>query len=349
MQLTFHQILPEGYIQEVKKSTGVPCGSLKINEQFEKLLSSTMGSELWAEFISKHATSYIHLMNSFEARKREATADHKKSYNIALPFGFIQFFTLQSIEDKFKSTHCSKGLRYSSKLGIIRIDSSLMLQLFAAVVEPMRRHIKREINSLLVSRSVKYAFLVGGFAQSTVLRDRLKLALEPETQLIIAPSPHLAVLHGAALFGLNPEVIRMRRASRTYGIAVFDRFDPRKHPFDAKVVLQNGEKWVCNVFDRFVTVNQPVGLFETITRRYSPVLNSQSFCILKIYSTEQETVTFVTEPGVKQCCELCINFQSDGEGIVNPAIEKLFKREIEVEMLFGQSEIKVSFCKINFK
>ncbi|KAH9405043.1 Heat shock 70 kDa protein 12A [Tyrophagus putrescentiae] len=176
--------------------------------------------------------------------------EQSKKLNIELSICLIQAGTnyviidagggsVDSIEDKFKSTHCPKGLRYSSKLGIIRIDSSLMLQLFAAVVEPMRRHIKREINSLLVSRSVKYAFLVGGFAQSTVLRDRLKLALEPETQLIIAPSPHLAVLHGAALFGLNPEVIRMRRASRTYGIAVFDRFDPRKHPFDAKITVRD--------------------------------------------------------------------------------------------------------------
>lgn len=93
MQVTFHQILPGGYIQEVYKSTGWPCGSNRINEMFEKLLASLMGSEMWEEFKSSNATSYLHLMNSFEVRKREVTDEHKKTYNIALPFGFIKFFT----------------------------------------------------------------------------------------------------------------------------------------------------------------------------------------------------------------------------------------------------------------
>lgn len=223
-----------------------------------------------------------------------------------------------------------------------------MHQLFASVVEPMRRHIKGEMNVLLASRSIKYAFLVGGFAQSAFLQRKLKSALEPETHLIIPPSPHLAVLHGAALFGLNPEIIRVRRALKTYGIAVFDRFDPEKHPTDAKVIVQNGEKWACDIFDRFVTINQPVGLFETITRRYCPVVKNQNFCLLNIYSTEQKSVTFVTESHVCKCGEIYLNLQNCNEK-VNSAIEKLYNRVIETEMFFGESEIKVNFDENLFK
>lgn len=58
--------------------------------------------------------------------------------------------------------------------------------------------------------------------------------------------------------------------------------------------------------------------------------------------TERKSVTFVTEPHVRKCGEIYLNLQNCDEK-VNSAIEKLFKREIETEMFFGENEVKVNF------
>lgn len=312
---------------------------------FEEKLKILLGDREWDKFRKVSPSAYIDLMDKFELRKREATVDRKKAYNLALSFAFIQFFSSTNIERQFKRNDCPKGLRYNSKLGIIRIEADLMVQMFDSVVEPIRRHVKRELNVILEKRQVPYAFLVGGFAQSAILCRRMKESLEPETILIVPSTPHLAVMHGAALFGLDPTLVRLRRAMHSYGVGVLARFDPTVHPSSAKTFTQNGEKWCCDVFDRYVTINQPVGLFQRATRRYKPVIENQSFCLLHIYTTDKESITLVSESGVRKCGTVYLElepYHSPGKRLqVNPAIKDCRMREVETEMFFGTSQIQV--------
>src|SRR5699024_11102300 len=84
-------------IHEVHKSSGLLCGSNKINEQFERMLVTVLGSDLWREFRKECSSSYIDLMQKFELRKRETTIERTKAYNIPLSFAFIQFFTSKKV------------------------------------------------------------------------------------------------------------------------------------------------------------------------------------------------------------------------------------------------------------
>lgn len=215
--------------------------------------------------------------------------------------------------------------------------------IFSLVAHKKRRNVSEDESANIKNTIVEnHSSNTGNILQSVLLRDKMKLALEPKTLVVIPPSPNLTVLHGAALLGLEPDIIKSRRSMLTYGVGVLARFDATSHLSGAKIVIKNDQKWCCDVFDPFVIINQPVGLFEKITRRYRPVTQNQHFCLLHIYCTDQEQATFVTEPHVHICGTINLELEPIKlDGKVNPAIQELIKREISVEMFFGETEIKV--------
>lgn len=282
-------------------------------------------------------------MQTFEIRKREATIERKTSYNIPLSISFITYFTSgnESIEDIF---HKSKvpGFSYSSSLGIIRIEPSLMVQLFNKIIDPIVESIRTILSKI---DDISILFLVGGFAESNILKQQIKLSFEPEIKVVIPYSPHLSVLYGACLYGLDPGVIKSRRTMLAYGIAVLVKFEPNIHPADKRIASKE-EQWCCDVFNRFVSVNQSVGLFESVKQRFTPVMMDQNICKLNIYSTDNPNALFTTDPGVRKCATLYLNLEPIPQpSNINPAIKELIKREVEIEMFFGETEIKVKFSK----
>ena len=112
--------------------------------------------------------------------------------------------------------------------------------------------------------SLKHLFLVGGFAESPILQEairkefgrimnvvipqvvyrnlkfiqnhRIKILFTvdsfPLTISIHSKGASVAVLRGAVLYGLDPSVVHVRRAVKTYGIGVIEPFIHGLHPND---------------------------------------------------------------------------------------------------------------------
>lgn len=157
---------------------------------------------------------------------------------------------------------------------------------------------------------------------------------------------------GAVLFGLDPKVVSVRCARLTYGVGILNRFDPAKHPVQ-KRVHRNGVDWCTDVFDCFVSINQPVSLGTSVTRRYTPARSGQLLIVLNIYSSVHPVPSFITDPGVRKCGTLYLDLRQDegqgsegasrgGEGGVAVAGEDQPPREILVRMAFGDTEISVT-------
>ena len=82
-----------------------------------------------------------------------------------------------------------------------------------------------------------YLFLVGGFANSVLLQERIKKAFAAKViKIIIPPDPGSAVLTGAVAYGLDPSRIRTRRARLTYGCRIMA-------PFEEGVDPEPKERW----------------------------------------------------------------------------------------------------------
>lgn len=57
-------------------------------------------------------------------------------------------------------------------------------------------------------RSVRFLFLVGGFAESPMLQRAVQNAVGRVCRIIIPQDVGLTILKGAVLFGLDPTVVR---------------------------------------------------------------------------------------------------------------------------------------------
>ena len=150
-------------------------------------------------------------------------------------------------------------------------------------------------------------------------------------RVIIPQDTSLAILRGAVLFGLNPTVVRVRKSALTYGVGVLNEFDHTIHP-RSKLVEKGGQQWCTDVFDTFVIVDQPVALGDVVTRSYTPAKADQVSTVISIFSCEGRAAQFTTDAAVRRCGELHLDMPDTTGGQ---------QRELQMSMMFGDTEIKV--------
>jgi hypothetical protein len=66
-----------------------------VDRAFEQLLETIFGVAEFREWKQKHPSSYVHLLASFEAKKRYARPSKQDSANVSLPLAFITWFERQ--------------------------------------------------------------------------------------------------------------------------------------------------------------------------------------------------------------------------------------------------------------
>nr|XP_046214709.1 heat shock 70 kDa protein 12A-like isoform X2 [Oncorhynchus gorbuscha] len=332
VDLTVHQIqLPEGHLKELYKASGGPYGSIGIDYEFEKLLCKIFGPDFIDQFKIKRPAAWVDLMIAFESRKRAAAPDRTNPLNINLPFSFIDYYK------KFRGHSVEHALRKSnvdfvkwSSQGMLRMNPDAMNALFKPTIDHIIQHLTDLFDKPEVC-DIKFLFLVGGFAESPLLQQAVQNMLHGRSRIIIPHDVGLTILKGAVLFGLDPNVIKVRRSPLTYGVGVLNRYVEGKHPPD-KMLVKDGTRWCTDVFDTFIVCDQSVALGETVKRSYTPAKPSQQVIIIHIYCSEKEGVGFISEPGVRKCGTLRL----DVTGTETSAA----RREIQTHMQFGDTEIR---------
>ncbi|XP_017726739.1 PREDICTED: heat shock 70 kDa protein 12A isoform X3 [Rhinopithecus bieti] len=340
VDLTVHQIrLPEGHLKELYKATGGPYGSLGVDYEFEKLLYKIFGEDFIEQFKIKRPAAWVDLMIAFESRKRAAAPDRTNPLNITLPFSFIDYYK------KFRGHSVEHALRKSnvdfvkwSSQGMLRMSPDAMNALFKPTIDSIIEHLRDLFQKPEVS-TVKFLFLVGGFAEAPLLQQAVQAAFGDQCRIIIPQDVGLTILKGAVLFGLDPTVIKVRRSPLTYGVGVLNRYVEGKHPPE-KLLVKDGTRWCTDVFDKFISADQSVALGELVKRSYTPAKPSQLVIVINIYSSEHDNVSFITDPGVKKCGTLRLDLTGTS-GTTVPA-----RREIQTLMQFGDTEIKATAIDI---
>ena len=225
----------------------------------------------------------------------------------------------------------------------MRIEMDLMRQFFMPTLEKIKQVIKellasntvtilfQHVNAVFAEPDIDnltHLFLVGGFAESTLLQvfsritltslklltvhlksslyhqDFLRATYSDLVTVVIPQGVGVAVLKGAVMYGLDPGVITTRRAKLTYGIGVIVPFQQGSHPID-KLVVRAGRTWCMDVLDVFVRAGHSVSPGDIVVRSYRPAHPGQTSIILHIFSTEDEgrlsEVKFVSDSNVQLC------------------------------------------------
>ncbi|KAL7668731.1 hypothetical protein ACOME3_009422 [Neoechinorhynchus agilis] len=340
VDITVHELNPvTETLKELYKATGGPYGSTAVDNEFEVLLNSIFTYDFMETFKTRRPAGFVDLMVAFEARKRVANSFKSNHLNISLPFSFIDLHKRIkgiSVESAIKKYN-NLNYKWSSQ-GMLRLTSEAMNALFQPVLEKICTAISEVLHGNEV-KEVEHMFLVGGFAESPILQQYIRSRFSQYTNIIIPQDVSLAILKGAVLFGIDPTIVNVRRSRLTYGVGILNKFIKGKHP-NSKLLLKNNTEWCADIFDKFVVVDQSVGLGDVVSRRYAPLNTDQSCTAINFYCAESDRPTYITDIGVKKIGTLVLeqpSFYQDSKR----------HREIQTRMIFGDTEIKVSATDVH--
>ncbi|MDJ0515003.1 MAG: hypothetical protein QNJ74_01680 [Trichodesmium sp. MO_231.B1] len=147
------------------------------------------------------------------------------------------------------------------------------------------------------------------------------------------PRPSVAILKGAASFGVNPAIIRARRTRLSYGVASSQPFNQLIHPESKKFWAEDLGRYQCtDIFNTLVTIGDSVPVNKEIVLQYTPLEAEMKDMYFQFYATSKKEVRYTDEKGVEKIGEMTVEMPST-EGGVN--------RVVDLFCYFGDTEIKV--------
>lgn len=334
LDVTVHQLLETGAIREIYKATGGGSGGQNVNRQFRALLESIFTKRLIENYARQNPVDWLYLMNDFEVKKRGKRLCEGGTTRVRLPNSFIGKFPshtgwdINTVIQQHYSLNEIKVLRNE----YLCLEPRIMRQLFNPVLDDVIAHLSKLFAKPELS-GVKYIFLVGGFADSAILQERIKNHFGNTYRILVPQNASLAVVQGAVMFGQKPDLFESRIMTTTYGIRIHTLFLDGLHPESKKENIA-GIPRCKDVFFKFVKANEVVKIGEK--RRFTgfaPLTGEQKQVKIDFYQSERSDVEFVTDAGVEK---------APGRGLVLETPEAWKTRDIEINLYFGGTEIKVT-------
>ena len=340
VDVTVHEMDADtGCLKELMKASGGPYGSVAVDLAFENLLKQIFTAEFIEQYKLKRPAGWVDLLTAFESRKRSASPNKEMNINVSIPFSFFDYYkrvkshTVESAIKKFDS----KDIKWSHE-GMLRITPAGIRALFEPTITEIQKIIDKVLSTV---GNLHFIFLVGGFAESPVLQQAVRNSNEPNgIQVIIPESTSLCVLKGAVYFGLDPNIIKIRRPKLTYGVGVLNKFVASKHDRKKLVVGKDGTEWVTDIFDPFVKTGQAISQGQIVTRSYTPAKSNQKVMEINVYASDNESVTYITDKGVRRCATMKVDLTGLSP-IKASSTGSRRRRELQLTMQFGNTEVKV--------
>ena len=314
-------------IKEIHKVTGGPYGGIKVNQQFENLLSELFGVENVRRYRQKFCSDWLSLTNKFEAKKRsDRILQETTMTNIPLPRSFV--YQLSRKQTPAMHDYVRKGDVKLKNDEYLSLSSGMMKKLFRPTIDHIKDHLKGLLQEPNLSK-VKTMLLVGGFADSVLLQEEIKKAFSRQVRVLVPNNASAAVVEGAVVFGKQPEKITERVVSTTYGAGCARNFIQGVHPEEKKFTVDGVEK--CNdLFDLYVRENSSVKIGQKITHRFVPLYATDKEITYNFYSASYPHTQFTTDFDVKKLGSVTV---------LSPDTWRGKDRDIEVSMYFGGTEI----------
>lgn len=223
-------------LAQISDPSGGPWGSTHVDErEFEEFLKKLVGADCWSRV--KPSWTGVNVMESWEQAKLlfkpadlqddavmpvriilAGVGDNGKSWALEDMLK-LEGKTLKDCVDKYNRDEGGQ-LRMCQR-GIGLLMPLLQMQNFIKrIIHKLLNHVRDYIKEAAVN--LKHIYLVGGFAENTMLQTSVKTEFGSESCSVIVPSivtpgPQLMVVNGAVLLGLQtgrgdegPEIMRIK-------------------------------------------------------------------------------------------------------------------------------------------
>ncbi|KAM9342363.1 heat shock 70 kDa protein 12A-like [Pholidichthys leucotaenia] len=326
IDITVHEVLDRGRLKELHKASGNGLGGQTVDRKFREFLREIFCDGVWEEFEREFPSEVQKLMYNFTIYKR-----HDDDVEISCPFKLGKIAQKKKdIEEFFKTVS-----NVSWDEGTIRISKDKLRSFFdeslQSITEVLREILQKDLK-------IEYILLVGGFADSYILRQHVKDEFGDSCKVLCPSRPQEVILKGAVQFGRNPAMVVSRISTFTYGIEVRNRFDESKHKAGNKYTDKYGV-WSRNMFWKLVERDEDVCwnknrefMFQTIRCGDSNKKTGFNF-----FRTEKTDPEYTNEDGVEKIGSFVVESPRGKPGEYC---------DIKLEITFGFTEMKATATDI---
>ncbi|KAL4009139.1 hypothetical protein ACER0C_002991 [Sarotherodon galilaeus] len=321
IDITVHKVLDGGALEELHKASGNNLGGQTVDRKFKEFLREIFGHGVWDEYERNFPSEVQRIMNEFMFLKKG-----DDDVMIMCPFNLgtlVQKKKRQEIEKFFEKV---QGASWDD--GSIKISKEKLDTFFADSLKGIIDSIRETLNKHL---NIEYILLVGGYAESKILRQCVIGQFGDQCKVLCPYKPQEVILKGAVQLGKNPAVVASRKSAFTYGVSVCEKFDELKHREDKKFAA-DGEEFCSDIFMTLLEEGENVGWNEVRRLNFNPVSAGQTGMEIKFYHTHKKNPMYTDEDGVKEVGSLSFRMPTTcGKN-----------HEVKLEIKFGSSNIRVS-------
>lgn len=329
IDITVHEVVKDGGLDELAPGTGGAFGSIYVDKSFLEYLEKKLTAEVIELFQDKEPVDYLEMMADWERTK--CGFDPETS-------GDVVYFPIRTKLYNLISKHKPQLLEkladeQNGDDTNIYLSRETMDAIFRPTLDGLVSTVKNQFREL-EDNKVDIIFLVGGFSTSPLLRQRIEKEFGKKVKKIVMPlRPGVAILKGAASFGVNPAIIRARRSRLTYGAGCSHPFEQGVDPESKKFWAEDLKRYQCNDrFNTMVTIGDSVPVDAEVAVSYTPLKGNQRDMLFEFYATSKTQVRYTDEEGVTKIGELEVEMPFTNGGL---------DRKVDLVFYFGQTEIKV--------
>ncbi|XP_076071446.1 heat shock 70 kDa protein 12A-like [Mytilus galloprovincialis] len=326
--ITVHQRISDGTIQEVVPPSGGPWGGKSIDEAFFKFLCEICGTKVMEDLKSIELEDYIDLFREFETKKRSVRNNNQTNVVITLPVSLTDLVKQQhkKFEMALEKSRHRDTVKFSKQK--LHIAADTFRGLFKNTIDEIIKLVGKLLNNDKIE-DLKTILMVGGFSECELLQDAVRAKIGAPRKLIIPEEAGLAVLKGAVLFGHQPRVVSQRISRVTYGIQSWPDWDPDMHPETKKVTI-NGQVRCKDVFFKYMTKGDRITPGHEVSQIFQALKPDETTLECTVYTSTDENPRYITDPSCQRLGILTIQLPPHSAGQT---------LEIEETLIFGDTEI----------
>jgi hypothetical protein len=327
VDITVHEVAAGGWLEEVVAGGGGLHGSLYVDHGFTTFLHEKLGGEVVDRFHNEKPHAMMRLMADWEQAKCGYHPGKRLTF-VPLP-GELHRLLARDYPAVLGQLAASQDGDEDN----FRLDRRAMSAIFRKALDGVAAEVARHFQKL-GELTCDYLFLVGGFAHSPLLQERLREEFGGRVRkIIIPPDPGAAVLSGAVAYALDPGKIRARRSRLTYGCRSLAPFSAGVDDEGRKVWHEDTQTWCCrNRFQVFVRVGEAVDVQRQVSHRFTVPGRTQKDTTVVFYASTRKHPRYTDEDGAAEIGKLQVRLPDAHQGP---------NRKMEITMYFGRAEITV--------
>lgn len=220
VDLTVHEIIREGRdkgLREVIPGSGAAegHGGKDVDKNFLNYFAKVLGGGAIDKFEANYPEAYLQMMDDWETFKYGFDPDEERG-SFRIP-SELRDVLQQDYPNVLKELAAKQN---GNSFNVWLAREVMEEEIFGPVVNNILLQVEKAFDS--IGNKCDYLYLVGGFATSRFLQQRIKARFDShiKKKMLIPGEPGKVIMMGAASFARNPYIIVARRARLSYGVAI---------------------------------------------------------------------------------------------------------------------------------